>query len=82
MLRDAMNEVPSANRFIKPLLIGLGLAALGIGLFLTLYFDLQTVDPLPRLLVAMCVPPLIIAVLVGGYALYTGRFSSNKKSES
>lgn len=79
-----MNEIPSASRFVKPLVIGVGLAVLGIGLFLTLYFDLQNqnVEPLTRLLVAMCVPPLAIGVLVGAYALYTRRFSSNKSSDS
>jgi hypothetical protein len=78
----AMNEIPSASRFVKPLVIGVGLAVLGIGLFLTLYFDLQNVEPLTRLLIAMCVPPLIIAVLVGAYALYTRRFSSDKTTNS
>ncbi len=69
---------PSANQILKVIFIGFGLAALGIGLFLTLYLDLQGVEPLPRLLVSMCVPPLVIAVLVGGYALVTGRFSPSK----
>lgn len=66
---------PSTNQIFKVAGIGFGLAVLGIGLFLALYFDLQSVEPLPRLLVSLCVPPLAIAVLVGGYALYTRRFS-------
>jgi hypothetical protein len=60
--------------------IGVGLAVLGIVLFLVIYFGLGSIDALPRLLVAMCVPPLIIGVLIGGYALVTGRFSSEKSS--
>jgi hypothetical protein len=50
---------------------GLGLAAVGILLFLLIYFGMGGVAALPRLLLALCIPPLLLAVGVGGYWLYT-----------
>ncbi|NJR12945.1 hypothetical protein HC776_03610 [bacterium] len=75
-----MNSTPPANRLLKASVIGVGLAVLGIGLFVALYFGMSGVEALPRLLLALCVPPLAIGVLVGGYALVTGRFSSQESS--
>ncbi|MDX2137848.1 MAG: hypothetical protein SF123_07105 [Chloroflexota bacterium] len=46
-------------------------AALGIGLFFLLWQGLGDVgvDQFPRLIIAMCVPPMLIAVVVGVYIL-------------
>jgi hypothetical protein len=76
-----MTQTPSPNpNVLKIVSIGFGLSVLGIILFLALYFGLTGVAALTRLLVAMCVPPLVIGLLVGGYALVTGRFSPEKMS--
>lgn len=50
---------------------GTAMAAGGIILFLILYAALSNagVDTLPRVLLALCVPPALMAVLVGGYFL-------------
>jgi hypothetical protein len=76
-----MGQTPSANRLLKAAAIGVGLAVLGIVLFLVIYFSLSGVSALARLLVAMCLPPLLIGVLVGGYALATGRLSPERISK-
>lgn len=51
------------------------LAVLAIGLFIVLYVVLGSVglDAAPRLFVSMCVPPAVLALLVGGFALYKRR---------
>jgi len=52
-------------------LVGAGLAVLGVVLFVGLWAGLGSagVSNAPRLFAAMCVPPLVIGVIVGGYAL-------------
>ena len=75
-----MSQTPAPNNLLKAVSIGFGLSVLGIILFLGLYFGLTGVAALTRLLVAMCVPPLVIGLLIGGYALVTGRFSPEKTS--
>lgn len=65
----------------KALVAGGVLAVAGIGLFLLLYFGLGIVDAMPRLLVSLCVPPLVIGVLIGGYVLATGKLDpTNNKN--
>jgi hypothetical protein len=51
--------------------IASGMAAGGIVLFLVLYFAMSSagVDALARVVVALCVPPAIMAVVIGGYFL-------------
>lgn len=50
------------------------LVALAVGLFLLIYFALGDGTPAStRLITALIVPPLIIAVIVGGYVLIRGR---------
>jgi MFS-type transporter involved in bile tolerance (Atg22 family) len=51
---------------------GSALAAGGIILFLILYYALANagVDALSRVVLALCVPPAVMAVLVGGYVLF------------
>lgn len=50
---------------------GLGLAIGGIVLFFVLYIVLGNmgVDALARVIVALCVPPAVMASIVGGYFL-------------
>jgi hypothetical protein len=50
---------------------GAVLAGLGVGLFLLIFFALNGVDQLTRLVIALCVPPLVMVVLLGGYILLT-----------
>ncbi len=47
------------------------LAALAIGMFIVLYVILGStgLDDAHRLFVSMCAPPVVLALLVGGYAL-------------
>jgi hypothetical protein len=46
-----------------------GLAALAIGLFLLIYTLLGDQPAFTRLMTALFVPPLALAVIVGGYFL-------------
>ncbi len=52
-------------------LVGAVLAVIGILLFAVLWIALghAGVETFPRLISSMCVPPLVIALIVGGYAL-------------
>lgn len=46
------------------------LAALGIGLFLLIYFLMgDSAAPAARLFTALCVPPLVLAVVAGFWVL-------------
>ncbi|MBL8163791.1 MAG: hypothetical protein JNJ61_17525 [Anaerolineae bacterium] len=53
-------------------IVGIGLAVLGIALFLVLWivFGQSGMETLPRLIVSLCVPPAIIAALIGAYVLF------------
>jgi hypothetical protein len=53
----------------RALMIGFGLSVMGIALFLLLWFALPIESQATRLFLAMCLPPAVIALLVGGYAL-------------
>jgi hypothetical protein len=63
---------PLDTNLSRPLIIGGVMAAGGIVLFLILYAALTSagVDALTRVVVALCIPPAIMAVLVGGYFLW------------
>ena len=52
-------------------IIGAVLAVVGIGLFFALWIGMGQagVEVVPRLFSSICVPPLIIGLLVGAYAL-------------
>lgn len=59
-------NTPLARAF----LIGLILAIVGVGLFLLLYFViLAGFDDALRLFISMIAPPILMALLVGGYIL-------------
>lgn len=51
--------------------VGAVLAVIGILLFAVLWIALghAGVEPFPRLISSLCVPPLVLALIVGGYAL-------------
>lgn len=59
------------SRLSRALLVGAALAALGITLFVALWMVLggQGVDQAARLLLSLCIPPAVIAALLGGYFL-------------
>ncbi len=59
------------NGFLmRALMAGVVLAVAGIGAFLLMYFVVLAQAPvLSRLLGSLFVPPLLIALVVGGYAL-------------
>lgn len=66
------------RRLTRGLLLGIVLALLAVGLFIALWmaFGSAGLDTLPRLILALCIPPAVIAVLVGGFALLTRRRGS------
>lgn len=60
------------NPLVKALGIGLVLAVVGIGLFFLMYFFvLSGAEPLIQLMGSLCVPPVVMLMLVGGYYLAT-----------
>ena len=50
--------------------VGGALAVAGIVLFVILWVVLSDMAQFPRLIVSLCVPPAIMAALVGGYILF------------
>jgi lipopolysaccharide export LptBFGC system permease protein LptF len=63
---------PPPPNYPRVALVGALLSVLGIGLFVLLWVVLGSagVANAPRLFAAMCIPPLVIGVIVGAYALY------------
>ncbi len=60
------------NKLIsKTLLAGLALAVAAVGLFLVLWFALGNLEPFLRLFLSVCVPPALIAAVLGVYILST-----------
>ena len=55
------------------LLAGIVLSLVGVGSFLAIWFGMTSIAQTPRLLMAVCIPPLIIAVLLGGFVLFARR---------
>jgi hypothetical protein len=55
-----------------PLLVGGGVAILGVVLFVIIYFAMEGAGAAPaaRLFTALCVPPALIAVSIGLYILF------------
>ena len=66
-----MSTSPPPPSLRRPLLIGGSLALAAVVLFILLWVIMGNagVEALPRLLVSLCVPPAIIAVVVGAYIL-------------
>ncbi len=71
---DVMNQTPNPlnnGRLTRAAIAGVGLAALGIVLFVALWVLLGNAGmaQFPRLMVSLCVPPAIIALIIGVYFL-------------
>ncbi len=60
-----------SKRIVRASVVGVGLAIFGIIAFIGLWVGLGSAGlaNAPRLFASLCVPPLLIAVLVGGYVL-------------
>jgi len=71
----AAPEPPKKNQLSQAGIAGIVLAIVGIGLFLGIYFGLQGagVGDFPRLILALCVPPAVMAALIGIYMVATAR---------
>jgi hypothetical protein len=67
-----MNDMPSAVS-TRTLLMGFGLGALAILLFVGLWVLLGGIEPLPRMFIAVCLPPALMALGVGLYMLLRKR---------
>lgn len=69
-----MDESPNPvnrKRLSRAMIFGLGLASLGIILFVVLWGVLgnTAMDQFPRLIISLCIPPTVIAALIGIYML-------------
>ncbi len=65
------NSNQTASTLIKTIIPAVALSILGIGSFLFIYFILgQSFNPFPRLIISLCAPPAIIAILIGFYMLF------------
>jgi hypothetical protein len=65
-----MSNTPAGKpNFSKPLVAGVALAIVAVVLFLGIYIALAGTEPIIRLFVAMCVPPAVIAAVIGVYVL-------------
>ncbi len=65
------NNPVNKESLSKASIAGIGMAVGGIILFLVLYVVLTNAgaDALTRVVIALCVPPALMAALVGGYFL-------------
>jgi hypothetical protein len=61
------------KRLNRALIAGGVLAAIGIVLFLVLYSTLNEMDFTPRLFIALCIPPALIALIMGIVTLFVRR---------
>jgi hypothetical protein len=71
---DIMSQTPdpmNAGNIARASRIGLAVAAGGVILFLVVWFVLEPlgVDHVPRIVIAVCLPPALIALVAGGYVL-------------
>lgn len=70
-----MSQTPNplnAKNLSRATIVGVSLAVGGIVLFLVLWAVLGSagVDQVARLLLSLCIPPALMAALVGAYFLY------------
>lgn len=67
---DTPNPVDQ-NNLPRALVSGIVLAAVGIGLFIAIWVVLGNigVDQFPRLILSLCVPPALMAGILGAYIL-------------
>lgn len=60
------------NKLIsKTVIAGLVIAGAAIGLFFVLWFALVSLEPFLRLFLSVCVPPALMAGVIGVYILST-----------
>jgi len=60
------------NKLISKTVIGgLVIASAAIGLFFVLWFALVSLEPFLRLFLSVCVPPALMAAIIGVYILST-----------
>lgn len=67
-----MNNSPlNKENLSRASILGIGLGVSAILLFIALWFVLGSlgVEQIPRILIALCLPPAIIAGAIGGYML-------------
>jgi hypothetical protein len=65
-----MNDNPLDKRGLtRAFIAGIVLALSGIGLFVILWLSLSSLDQFPRLIIAVCVPPALIALAIGIFFL-------------
>ncbi len=62
-------DIMNTGQLTKALIGGGVLALAGVGLFLLIYIGLGDAPDSTRLFTALLVPPLVIALIVGGYYL-------------
>lgn len=63
------NDNPAPSPLRTPLIVGVGVAAAGVILFILIYGLMSAAAPTARLFTALCVPPAVIAVGIGLYVL-------------
>jgi hypothetical protein len=73
-----MGNTPNAfetNRVLKFLAAGFALALFGVGVFVGMWALLGTagMSDFPRLIMSFCLPPALIAAIIGFYLLFTRR---------
>jgi hypothetical protein len=69
-----MSQPPAGRPDLsRPLVTSAVLGLTGIVLFIVLYAALAETDSVARLLIAVCVPPAVIAAMIGIYMLVVGR---------
>jgi hypothetical protein len=63
---------------------GAGLAVVGIALFVGLWVILGNMEvaEFPRLILSLCIPPAIMALLLGGYILLVRPSDKTKNEEN
>lgn len=73
-----MSENPQNPKLTTAIVAGGVLAALGVGIFVLLFFVLLSdMDNLPRLLLSMCLPPALMALVVGAYFIISANKPEN-----
>ncbi len=60
----------------RALIIGAVFAVVGVAAFVVIWLAFSSLDDAPRLFLALCLPPFIIAVLAGVYRLISTRGTS------
>ncbi|MCU0496836.1 MAG: hypothetical protein MUF87_05740 [Anaerolineae bacterium] len=64
---------------VRGLIAGVALSVLGIGLFAVIWIALAQADTLLRLVAAVCIPPIVLGIGIGGLMMRVRR-SSNQDS--